>query len=137
MHLHQLIKTDIPELLLPRLSEKADLMVLGHDHPALGGHWRAGIRRAPSPACPSSAEAVPRGWRQRADDRRHIAVAIDMTHPSTGTLGDVFTDASLRQVPLLVLHAAPLAELASGEQDPRLNLAEILAGSKATTSIST
>ncbi len=38
MHLHQLIKTDTPESLLPRLSEKADLMVLGHDHPAFGGH---------------------------------------------------------------------------------------------------
>jgi hypothetical protein len=81
--------------------------------------------------------AVPRGWRQRADDRRHIAVAIDVTHPSTGTLGDAFTDASLRQVPLLVLRAAPLAELASGAQHTRLNPAEILAGSKATTSIST
>ena len=32
---------------------------------------------------------------------------------------------------MLVLHSAPLAELASGEQDPRLNLAEILAGWKA------
>jgi hypothetical protein len=32
---------------------------------------------------------------------------------------------------LLVVHAAPLAELASGEHDTRRNLAEILAGWKA------
>jgi hypothetical protein len=32
---------------------------------------------------------------------------------------------------LLVVHAAPLAELASGDQDTRLNLAEIHAGWKA------
>jgi hypothetical protein len=47
-------KTDTPES-LPRLSEKADLMVLGHDHPALGGHMpyrdlsagRSSVRHAP------------------------------------------------------------------------------------------
>ena len=32
---------------------------------------------------------------------------------------------------MLVVHSAPLAELASGEQTTRLNLAEILAGWKA------
>jgi hypothetical protein len=30
-----------------------------------------------------------------------------------------------------VVHSAPLAELASGEQDTRLNVAQILAGQKA------
>ena len=66
--------------------------------------------------------AVPRGWTQPADDRRPITVAIDGKHPSSS---------SLRHVPLLVVHAAPLAELASGDQDTRLNLAEIHAGWKA------
>ena len=42
-----------------------------------------------------------------------------------------FTEASLRRVPVLVVHAAPLAELSPGEQDTRVNLAEILAGWKA------
>jgi hypothetical protein len=75
--------------------------------------------------------AVPRGWKQPADDRRPITVAIDGKHPSSSTLGYAFTEVSLRHVPLLVVQAAPLAELASGDQDTRLNLAEIHAGWKA------
>jgi nucleotide-binding universal stress UspA family protein len=58
-------------------------------------------------------------------------VAVDGLHPSSSTLGFAFTEASLRQVPVLVVHSAPLAELSSSEQDTRLNLAEILAGWKA------
>jgi hypothetical protein len=52
-------------------------------------------------------------------------------HPSVSTLGYAFTDAGLHQVSVLVVHAAPLAELPPGEQDTRVNLAEILAGWKA------
>jgi ABC-type Mn2+/Zn2+ transport system ATPase subunit len=55
-------------------------------------------------------------------------VAVDGLHPSSSTLDFAFTEASLHQVPLLVVHSAPLAELSSGGQDTRLNLAEILAG---------
>jgi hypothetical protein len=51
-----------------------------------------------------------------------MTVAIDGKHPSSSTLGYAFTEVSLRHVPLLVVHAAPLAELASGDQDTRLNL---------------
>jgi hypothetical protein len=58
-------------------------------------------------------------------------VAIDGHHPSYSTLDYAFTEASLHQVPVLVVHSAPLAELASGEQNTRLNMAEILAGWKA------
>jgi hypothetical protein len=41
----------------------------------------------------------------------------------------------LRQVGILVVHSAPLSELESGEQDTRLNLAEILAGWKSEVEI--
>jgi hypothetical protein len=58
-------------------------------------------------------------------------------HLSTSTLGYAFTEASLRQVPLLVVHAAPLAELASGEQDTRLNVARSLPAGRPTTPTST
>jgi hypothetical protein len=75
--------------------------------------------------------AVPRGWTAPANDRRPIAVAIDGLHSSTSTLGFAFTEASLRQAPVLVVHSAPLSELIVGEQITRLNLAEILAGWKA------
>jgi nucleotide-binding universal stress UspA family protein len=96
MHIDQLIEIDRSGFLLPRLSEKAEMTVLGQDHPALD-------------------------------------------------LGYAFIEASLREAPALVMHSAavwsatrhgsprcraPLAELASGEQDTRLNLAEILAGWK-------
>ena len=74
--------------------------------------------------------AVPRGWMQRRVERRPIAVAIDGRRASSSTLGYAFTEASLREAPVLVVHSAPLAELATGEQDTRLNLAEILAGWK-------
>jgi nucleotide-binding universal stress UspA family protein len=132
MHLDQIIEIDTPESLLPQLSEKAELTVLGQDHPALGGHMPLG-HTASTVASMSRhpVVAVPRGWTARADDRRPIAVAIDGQHPSSSTLGYAFTEATLRHVPVLVVHAAPLAELASGEQDTRLNLAEILAGWKA------
>jgi nucleotide-binding universal stress UspA family protein len=132
MHLDQLIKIDSPESVLSRLSEQADVMVLGHDHPALGGHTPFG--HTTSTVASMSRHpvvAVPRGWTQPADDRRPITVAIDGKHPSSSTLGYAFTEVSLRHVPLLVVHAAPLAELASGDQDTRLNLAEIYAGWKA------
>jgi nucleotide-binding universal stress UspA family protein len=71
MHLHQLIETDTPESLLPRLSERAELTVLGHDHPALTIHMPFG--HTPSTVASASRHpvvAVPRGWPQRADDRR-------------------------------------------------------------------
>ena len=132
MHLDQLIEIDSPESLLPRLSEQADVTVLGHDHPALGGRMLFG--HTTSTVASMSRHpvvAVPRGWTARADDRRPIAVAIDGHHPSSSTLGYAFTEASLRQVPVLVVHSAPLAELASGDQNTRLNVAEILAGWKA------
>lgn len=131
MHLDQIIEIDTPESLLPQLSEEAELTVLGQDRPALGGHVPLG-HTASTVASLSRhpVVAVPRGWTAGADDRRPIAVAIDGQHPSYSTLGYAFTEASLRQVPVLVVHAAPLAEVTSGEQDTRLNLAEILAGWK-------
>ena len=42
MRLDQLIEIDSPEALLPRLSEQAELTVLGQDQPALGGHMPLG-----------------------------------------------------------------------------------------------
>jgi nucleotide-binding universal stress UspA family protein len=131
MRLDRLIEIDTPESLLPRLSEQAEFTVLGHDHPALGGHMPFG-HTASTVASLSRhpVVAVPRGWTARGDDRRPIAVAVDGLHPSSSTLGFAFTEASLRQVPVLVVHSVPLTELASSEEDTRLNLAEILAGWK-------
>ena len=131
MHLDRLVEIDTPESLLPRLSEQAELTVLGHDHPALGGHMPFG-HTASTVASLSRhpVVAVPRDWTARADDRRPIAVAVDGLHPSSSTLGFGFAEASLRQVPVLVVHSAPLTELSSSEQGTRLNLAEILAGWK-------
>jgi nucleotide-binding universal stress UspA family protein len=132
MHLAQLIEIDSPESLLPRLSERAELTVLGHDHAALSGHMPFG--HTTSTVASMSRHpvvAVPRGWSVQADDRRPVAVAVDGQHSSSSTLSYAFTAAGLGQVPVLVVHSAPLAELSSGEQDTRLNLAEILAGWKA------
>ena len=73
MHLDQLIEIDTPESLLPRLSEQAELTVLGHDHPALGGHMPFG--HTTSTVASMSRHpvvAVPRGWAARGDDRRPI-----------------------------------------------------------------
>ncbi len=132
MHLDQLVAIDSPESLLSRLSEQAELTVLGHDHPALGGHMPFGhTTRSVASMSRQPVVAVPRGWSPRADDRRPVAVAVDGQHPSSSTLGYAFTEASLHQAPVLVVHSAPLAELVPGEQDTRLNLAEILAGWKA------
>jgi nucleotide-binding universal stress UspA family protein len=59
-------------------------------------------------------------------------VHVKGLHPSSSTLGFAFTEASLRQAPVVVVvHSAPLSALAMGEQDTRRNLAEILAGWKA------
>jgi nucleotide-binding universal stress UspA family protein len=52
MHLDRLIEIDTPEYLRPRLSEQAELTVLGQDHPALDGPCHSGIRPAPLPGCP-------------------------------------------------------------------------------------
>ena len=132
MHLDQLVEVDTPESLLPRLSEKAELTVLGHDHPRLVGRMPFG-HTASTVASMSRRPvvAVPRDWTVRHNDRRPVAVAIDGRHPSSSTLDYAFTEASLRRVPVLVVHTAPLAELSPGEQDTRVNLAEILAGWKA------
>jgi nucleotide-binding universal stress UspA family protein len=132
MHLDQLIEIDTPEYLLPRLSEQAELTVLGQDHPALGRHMPLG-HTASTVASMSRhpVVAVPRGWTTRPHDQRPIAVAIDGRHPSRSTLGYAFIEASLHQVPVLVVHSAPLAELADGEQNTKLNVAEILASWKA------
>ena len=132
MHLDRLVEIESPESLLPRLSGKADLTVLGQDHPALSGHMPLGHTASTvASMARRPVVAVPRSWTARADERRLIAVAIDGQHPSSSTLGFAFSEASLRQVPVLVVHSAPLDELGSGEQDTRLNLAEILAGWKA------
>jgi nucleotide-binding universal stress UspA family protein len=96
MHLNQLIEIDTPEYLLPRyllprLSEQAELTVLGQDHPALGGHMPLG-HTASTVASMSRhpVVAVPRGWTTRPSDQRPIAVAIDRRHPSVSTLGYAF-----------------------------------------------
>jgi nucleotide-binding universal stress UspA family protein len=132
MNLDRLIEIDSPESLLPELSQEAELTVLGQDHPALGEHMPLG-HTASTVASMSRQPvvAVPRGWISRTDDRRPIAVAIDGRHPSRTTLGYAFTEASLRQAPVLVVHSAPLAQLADDEQDTMLNVAEILASWKA------
>lgn len=132
MHLDRLVAVDSAESLLARHSERAELTVLGHDHPALAGQMPFG--RTTSAVASMSRRplvAVPRGWTPWASDRRPVAVAIDGRHASSSTLGYAFTEASMRRVPILVVHSAPLAELSSGKQDARLNLAEILAGWKA------
>jgi nucleotide-binding universal stress UspA family protein len=132
MHLDQLIEIDSPESLLPRLSENAELTVLGQDHRALSGQMPLGHTASTVASMTRHpVVAVPRGWTAPVGDRRPIAVAIDGLHPSSSTLGFAFTEASLRQVPVVVVHSAPLSELAMGEQNTRLNLAEILAGWKA------
>ena len=132
MHLEQLIEMDSPESLLPRLSEKAELTVLGQDHWALDGNMPFGhTANTVASLSPHPVVAVPRGWTSPANDRRPIAVAIDGEHSSSSTLGFAFIEASLRQVPLVVVHSAPLSELTIGEQETRVNLAEILAGWKA------
>lgn len=132
MHLDQLIEVDSPESLLPRLAEKAELTVLGQDHWAFDGNMPFGhTADTVTSLSPHPVVAVPRGWTSPANDRRPIAVAIDGEHSSSSTLGFAFTEAGLRQVPVMVVHSAPLSELTSGEQDARVNLAEILAGWKA------
>ena len=132
MHLDQLIEMDSPESLLPRLSENGELTVLGQDHWALGGQMLLGhTANTVASLSPHPVVAVPRGWTSPANDRRPIAVAIDGQHSSSSTIGFAFAEASLRQVSVVVVHSAPLSELTIGEQDARLNLAEILAGWKA------
>jgi hypothetical protein len=42
MNLDQHVEIDSPESLLARVSEKAELTVLGHDHPALSGQMPLG-----------------------------------------------------------------------------------------------
>jgi nucleotide-binding universal stress UspA family protein len=131
MHVDQLIEIDRPGFLLPRLSEKAEMTVLGQDHPALEGRMPLGhVASTVASMSRHPVVAVPRGWTPRRSDQRPIAVAIDGRHASSSTLGYAFIEASLREAPVLVVHSAPLAET-SGQQDTRLNLAEILAGWKA------
>ena len=132
MHLDQLVEMDSPESLLPRLSERAELTVLGQDRWALKGSMPFGhTATTVASLSPHPVVAVPRGWMSPANDRRPIAVAIDGEHSSSSTLDFAFTEGGLRQVPVMVVHSAPLSELTTGEQDARLNLAEILAGWKA------
>jgi nucleotide-binding universal stress UspA family protein len=132
MHLDQRVEIGTPGSVLPRMSEQAELTVVGHDHPALGGHMPFG-RTASTVASLSRhpVVAVPRDWTARADDRRPVAVAVDGLRPSSSTLGFAFTEASLRQVSVLVVHSVPPAKLEPGGQATRLNLAEILASWKA------
>jgi nucleotide-binding universal stress UspA family protein len=131
-HLGQHIGIDSPESLLLRLSEQADLTVLGQDHHSLVG--RASLGHTASTVASRSRRpvvAVPRDWTERVDYRRPIAVAIDGRHPADSTLTFAFTEASMRRAPVLVVHSAAMSEQALGEQASRLNLAEILAGWKA------
>ena len=81
MHLDQLVAVDTAESLLARHSERAELTVLGHDHPALAGHMPFG-RTASAVASMSRRPvvAVPRGWIPWASDLRPVAVAIDGRH---------------------------------------------------------
>ena len=132
MHLDMRIEIDTPEYLLPRLSEHAELTVVGQDHPRLGRHMPIGhTANAVASMSRHPVVAVPRGWTSRPHDQRPIAVAIDGRHPSSSTLGFAFTEAHLRQAPVLVVHSAPLAQLADDEQNTKLNVAEVLASWKA------
>ena len=60
-----------------------------------------------------------------------MAVAIDGRHPSSSTLGYAFTEASLRRVPVLVIHAASASGVVTGRAGHLSQLwLEILAGWK-------
>ena len=88
MHLDRLVEIDSPEALLSRRSGKADLTVLGQDHPAFSEHMPLGHTASTvASMARHPVVAVPRGWTARVDDRRLIAVAIDGQHPSSNTLG--------------------------------------------------
>jgi nucleotide-binding universal stress UspA family protein len=130
MHLDQLVEVDSPESLLPRLSEKAEFTVLGHDHPRLVGrmpfgHGEHGRQLVEASCCCGAARLGGKAQRQGA--RWPWPLMGGTLRPARWATP---SRASLRRVPVLVIHAASLAELSPGEQDTRVNLAEILAGWK-------
>ena len=130
MHLDQLIEIDSPESLLPRLSERAELTVLGQDHRALSGHMPGAYgqhgREHDTTPGGGSASRLDNLRRPPPDSSRHRPAASLIEHrrlrlhrgkPAPGSG--------------LVVHSASVSERAMGEQDTIFNLAEILAGWRA------
>ena len=83
MHIDQLIEIDSPGFLLPRLSENAELTVLGQDHPALKGRTPFGhVASTVASMSRHPIVAVPRGWMPRRDDRaRSLWPSMDIMLP--------------------------------------------------------
>jgi nucleotide-binding universal stress UspA family protein len=87
MHLDRRIEVDSPESLLPRLSEKAELTVLGQDHRALSGHMPLGhtastvasMSRHPVVAVPRRLDGT--SGRPSPDSSRHRRAAFLIEHP--------------------------------------------------------
>jgi hypothetical protein len=86
MHVDQLIEIDSPESLLPRVSEKAELTVLGQDHLARGTHvtrayGKHGRQHVPTSRGSGASRLDGRSRRPSPDSSRHRRAASFVQHP--------------------------------------------------------
>ena len=139
MRVGTLVDVSSPAALLCRVAETAAVVVIGAHHFNLADQLLTGRVTslvAAKATCP--VVIVPGPWLRRRSRRRSelgsIVVALDGETPATTVLDFAFAEAERSGLSITALHAlSGSAEPTSG-LDPRLSIAEILAGHEARTS---
>jgi nucleotide-binding universal stress UspA family protein len=126
-----LVELTTAELLLLRVSRRAELVVLGKHSFDLADQLLTGpvmSTVAASSLCP--VVVVPRGWSRARWPARAVAVALDGETSAGAALRFAFDEAELRRWPVVALHT--LARPGQGARfgGEAVNIEELLAGQK-------
>jgi nucleotide-binding universal stress UspA family protein len=128
---HSLVELTTAELLLLRVSRRAELVVLGKHAFDLANQLLTGpvmSMVAASSSCP--VVVVPRGWSRVRRPARAVAVALDGETSAEAALQFAFDEAELRRWPVIALHTVPRAGPSARSADEVVNIEELLAGQK-------
>ena len=130
LRVETLLDLNSPILMLRKLTEVAEVVVLGHHHVGLGERLLLGSIAGPVAAksrCP--VVIVPAGWTPRPSSDRPVVVALDGETAGSAALEYAFSEAERTRTSLLALHAMATETPTEGAED-EVRIAELLAGWK-------
>lgn len=129
MRVGTVVEVATPAALLCRVAETAAVLVLGVHHFSLSDLLLTGPVASPVAAragCPII--VVPRQWGRARTALRPVVVALDGETSATSVLDFAFAEAERSKSGVTALHAVPRPAEPGWGVDPRLGIAEVLAG---------
>jgi nucleotide-binding universal stress UspA family protein len=131
LQVHSVVELTTAELLLLRVSRRAELVVLGQHAFDLSNQLLIGpvvSRVAASSSSP--VVVVPKGWSWVRRPAREVAVALDGETSARSALRFAFDEAELRHWPVIAVHTVSGAGQRASFDSEAVNIEELLAGQK-------